>query len=190
MSKNKSLNTAIKATFPDGSTKTFSSIEVASKKLKLSEVAIKIRANKVGATGKDGIICEWLDSHTRRSYQAKKSRTKGANLELQICKRLAEIGFPNCVTARGESKNKDNDKIDIIDKDGNLPTNIQAKHTKVLPNYFKIKEACSDKSLPFTIIWKKSSEGQQASPGTVAIIDVEFFYKLLEIYNKDAKDRS
>ena len=45
--------------------------------------------------------------------------------------------------------------------------------------YFDIKDACNDKSKPFGIIWKKAGKNGEQSRGTVAVIDVEYFYKLL-----------
>ena len=48
-----------------------------------------------------------------------------------------------------------------------------------MPNYCDIKDACSDKSTPFGIIWKKSGKNGEQSRGTVAVIDVDYFYKLL-----------
>lgn len=50
------------------------------------------------------------------------------------------------------------------------------------PNYFNIKSECTDPR-DFVLIWKKSAQAGENSKGTVAIIDVEFFYKLLENYH-------
>ena len=48
------------------------------------------------------------------------------------------------------------------------------------PNYFTIRDACTDKSKPFVVVWKKATNDGSNSPGTVAIIDVEYFYHLLQ----------
>lgn len=183
MTKKKELNTSCKATFKDGSVQEFNSIEEAAESTGLTVAAIKIRCNRPGCVGKDKTAFEWLDEHTKRSYQAKKSKSKGSALEYQVVKDLKEIGFTGCVTARGESKRVDNNKIDIIDTEGKLPVNIQCKHYQNTPNYFKIREECGDKSKPFTIVWKKSAEGGANSPGTVAILPLEFFYELLKAYS-------
>ena len=45
--------------------------------------------------------------------------------------------------------------------------------------YFDIKDACNDKSKPFGIIWKKAGKNGEQSRGTVAVIDIDYFYKLL-----------
>ena len=47
------LNTACRATFRDGTTQEFSSIEEASDKTGLTIASIKIRCNKPGSGGKD-----------------------------------------------------------------------------------------------------------------------------------------
>lgn len=182
MAKNKELNTSCRATFKDGSVQEFESIEEAAEATGLTVAAIKIRCNRPGCVGKDKTAFEWLDEHTKRSYQAKKSKSKGSALEYQVVKDLKELGFTGCVTARGESKRVDNNKIDIIDTEDKLPVNIQCKHYKNTPNYFKIREECGDKSKPFTIVWKKSAEGGNNSPGTVAIIPIELFYEFLKAY--------
>lgn len=177
------LNTSCRATFKDGSTVTYNSIEEASEQTGLTIASIKIRCNKPGSGGKDKTTFEWLDDFTRRHYQAKKSKNKGSAFETEVIKHLQAIGFGGCCRAAGESKKVDNNKIDIIDTDRRLPVNIQCKNTQNLPNYFTIRDACTDKSKPFCMAWKKAAEGGSASPGTVFIIPDSFFYELLETYN-------
>ena len=48
----------------------------------------------------------------------------------KIVKELKDLGFECVVTSRSESKAKDNDKVDIIDKCGQLPFNIQIQIKK------------------------------------------------------------
>lgn len=185
--KQTELNTAVKAIFKDGTSKDFTSIEEASQSTGISIASIKIRANRPGSKGKDGTTFMWLDEHTRRSYQARKSKSKGSSLEYDIVKKLKEIGYKSCTTSRGESKKLDNSKVDIADPSNELPIYIQAKHLTNTPNYFGIREECPLKDKPFVVIWKKSSTGNTTSPGTIAMIDVNYFYRLLKIekeYNK------
>ena len=184
MAKKKELNTACRATFKDGHQEEFTSIEEASKKTGISEASIKIRCNKKGCGGKDKTLFEWTDEHTKRSYQAKKSRNKGSGLESDIVHHLKEIGYENVCRAAGESKKLDNNKIDLADPSGELNVNIQAKCTQNLPNYFTIRDACTDKDHPFCLIWKKVAEDNSISPGTVAILPVNFFYTLLKLYRE------
>lgn len=175
----KDLNTACRATFKDGRTEEFASIEEASEKTGVSIAAIKIRCNKPGSSGKDKTTFEWLDEFTRRHYQAKKSKNKGSAFELEVVNKLKEIGFTGCCRAAGESKKADNNKIDIVDTKHQLPVNIQCKNTQNLPSYFAIRDACSDKDKPFCMAWKKAAEGGTNSPGTVFIIPDSLFYQLL-----------
>lgn len=116
-------------------------------------------------------------------------KSKGKNYELQIAKELKACGYPNIVTSRSESKNTDDMKIDLIDKDNKLPVYIQIKKTKNTPNYFKIEEGCPLKDKPFVIFWSKQEvkEGQlnMSNKGEVVIIPKDFFYTLLKSYTNE-----
>lgn len=182
MVKKQDLNTAVKAIFKDGTSKEFASIEEASRETGISIASIKIRCNKPGTKGKDKTEFSWLDDHTARHYRAKKSRNKGRDLEYEIVERLKEIGYANVCRSAGESKRLDNAKVDIADPSRQLEVAIQAKHYSNFPNYFKIQEECTDPR-DFVLIWKKSAEAGEISKGTVAVMDVELFYKLLDNYH-------
>ena len=174
------LNTSCKAIFKDGKTEEFISIEEASKKTGVSIAAIKIRCNKPGCGGKDGTQFEWLDEHTKRSYRAKKSRNKGRDLEYRIRDKLREIGYVGTERSAGESKKVDNKKIDLLDTDGKLPVNIQAKNYANTPNYFGIRSECPDKSKPFCLCWKKNT--LDSNDNIIYMIPEDFFYTLLNAY--------
>lgn len=179
--KKKQLNTSVTATFKDGNSITFNTIEEASESTGLTTNSIKARANKPGSgsKSKDGIVFQWADESTRRSVQARKNKKKGNNFELEIVHKLREIGYTGCMSARSVNKIADANKVDIVDTNNELPINLQAKYTQNMPNYFDIKDACNDKTKPFGIIWKKAGKNGEQSRGTVAVIDVEYFYKLL-----------
>ena len=179
--KKKQLNTSVIATFKDGSTMTFDTIELASEHTGLEVNSIKSRANKPGsgAKSKDGITFMWADESVRRSKQASRNKKKGNGFELEIVHKLREIGYLGCMSARSVNKIADANKIDIVDTNDELPINLQAKYTQNMPNFFDIKDACADKSKPFGIIWKKAGKNGEQSRGTVAVIDVDYFYKLL-----------
>lgn len=176
--KKQNLNTSVKVTDKKGNSIIYSTIEEAAEKSGLSIQALKLRANK-NSIPKDGIQVEWMDEHTKRSYVAKRNKKKGCGLELNIVKDLKELGYDVC-TSRAQSKNLDNNKVDICDMDGRLPVLIQAKCTQNTPNYFGIKSECPIKNLPFTIVWKKQ-ESDGNSPGTVAIIPYEVFLDYLKL---------
>ena len=173
------MNTSCKATFKDGTIKEFASIEEASESTGISIASIKIRCNKPGSGGKDKTLFEWLDPFTKKHYQAKKSKNKGSAFKTEVINHLKAIGYTGCVRAAGESKKADNNKIDIVDTERKLPVNIQCKNTQNLPNYFTIRDACTDKSKPFCLAWKKAAEGGSNSPGTVMIIPIDLFYEFL-----------
>lgn len=177
----KQTNTSVTATFKDGSTQTFETIEEAASITGLEVNSIKARANKPGSgsKSKDGITFIWADPAVRRSKTASKSKRKGNNFELEIVHKLREIGYEGCVSSRSQDKMADANKIDIVDMNGELPVNIQSKYTQNLPNYFDIRDACTDKSKPFCMIWKKAGKDGEDSRGTVAIIPVDYFYQLL-----------
>ena len=178
------LNTAVRATLKNGTTKEFASIEEASQETGISIASIKIRCNKPGTGGKDKTEFCWLDDHTARHYRAKKSKNRGKGLEYEIVEELKKIGYSGVCRSAGESKALDNSKVDIADTNRELEVAIQAKNYQNFPNYFDIKASCPDPR-DFVMIWKKAPKGDEASSrGTVAVIDVNFFYKLLECYHK------
>lgn len=179
--KKTQLNTSVIASFKDGSTKTFKTIEEASEYTKLEVNSIKSRANKPGSgsKSKDGITFTWADDSVRKSKQASRNKKKGNNFELEIVHKLREIGYLGCVSSRSINKIADANKIDIVDTNNELPINLQAKYTQNMPNYFDIKDACTDKTKPFCVIWKKAGKNGGQSRGTVAVVDIDYFYKLL-----------
>ena len=177
----KQTNTSVTAKFRDGTTQTFNTIEEASEELNMEINSIKSRANKPGsgAKSKDGITFEWADPAVKRSKQAKKSKQKGNAYELEIIHKLREIGYEGCVSSRSQNKMADADKIDVVDMNGELPVNIQAKFTQNMPSYFDIRDACSDKTKPFCICWKKAGKNGESARGQVAIVPIDYFYELL-----------
>lgn len=183
----KQLDTSVRITYKDGRIEEYSNLQEASEKSGLSESAIKIRCNKSrqgGSNKKDKINCMWINDTTFRSYQAKKSKNKGASWESEVVEMLNTIGYQTC-RAASESKRLDDSKVDIADLKGDLEVAIQCKNTQTLPNYFKLRELCPD-SRPFCLLWKKAAELGSISDGAVAVIPIDFFYKLLENYHKQS----
>lgn len=179
MKKSQNLNTAVKVTFKDGTIQEYPSLEEASNATGLSESAIKIRCNRSrqgGSNKKDKITCMWIDDHTFRSYQAKKSKQKGSGFEYKIIKELTELGFEGLQTSRGESKNLDNKKIDVYDSNNVLDFYIQCKHTANTPSIVKINEEVGLKDKPLAIFWKPATEINKE----FVIIPKDYFYKLIK----------
>lgn len=177
----KQENTRVEVTYKNGNKEVFDTIELASEKTGLPVNSIKSRANKPGsgAKSKDGMTFIWADPSVRRSQMAKKNKNKGNSFELEVVHKLREIGYVDCVSARSQDKRADANKIDIVDPSGTLPINIQCKYTQNTPSYFDISEACSDKSKPFCLAWKKTGKEGSPSPGTLVMIPIDYFYYLI-----------
>lgn len=175
------LDTSVTAYLKDNTQITYPTIEEAANDTGLSIATIKVRCSRkgCGSKSKDGILFEWANEHTRKSKQAKKNRNKGNGLELEIIKKLKDIGYTGCVSSRSQDKRADANKIDVVDMNGELPINIQSKYTTNTPNYFGIRDACTDKSKPFTLVWKKTGKEGEDSPGTVIIVPFDYFLQLL-----------
>lgn len=174
------MNTAVRVTFKDGSIKEYNTIEEASEATGLSVASIKIRCNKSrqgSMNKKDKITCMWIDDHTFRYYNAKKSRSKGNNYELRIIKELTELGFNGLVTSRSESKRMDDAKVDIVDTENIMDCYIQCKATANTPNISKINKEVGKKDRPLAIFWNK--QNNSTIQEEFVIIPKNYFYKLI-----------
>jgi len=121
---------------------------------------------------------------TQKKRSSKYSKTKGSRYEQQIAKELRDLGFTGCVTARSESKSTDDNKIDIVDKDGKLPFNIQLKKTLVAPQYFKIREESTVNPESFVLFWAKQEKKETniCTIGECVTMDKKTFYQLIKPY--------
>ena len=183
--RKKELNESVQATFKNGEIKTYDSIKEAAEGTGLSENSIKARCNKPGSgsKSKDGITFIWADEHTRKAKQAKRSKAKGNKYELDVIKELTLLGFKGLKSSRSESRNLDNAKIDIAETEDHLSCYIQCKATANTPNIEAITEECPLKDRPLVIMWKKQKINEK-QPEYV-LLPKEYFYKLLEAYEKD-----
>lgn len=113
------------------------------------------------------------------------NKNRGNEYERKIAKELKELGF-NTVTSRSESKRTDDNKIDIIDLDSNLPCFIQLKRTIQTPNYLNIREESSVDNEKFVIIWSKQEKKEVniCSKGEIVLMDKQLFYELIKPYAK------
>lgn len=66
---------------------------------------------------------------------SKRNRTAGHNFERCIVNELKQLGFPEAVTARSESRNRDDKGVDICNV---KPYNIQCKSSLLTPNYHEL----------------------------------------------------
>ena len=117
--------------------------------------------------------------------------SRGQRAEQKVVNELKALGFTGVVTSRSESKTTDDNKVDIIDKNNQLPfgINIQVKHQIPYPQYFKIREQSTVPNNTFIILWDKLApiETNIITVGRCAIMDIDLFYKLIEPYAKESK---
>ena len=125
-----------------------------------------------------------LDSNLKKKRNGAYNRRRGNSYETKIAKELREIGFTGVVTSRSESKSMDDNKIDLIDKNGRLPFYPQIKKTIATPQYFKIRKESTVNNEKFVLFWNKqvSKEKNIISEGECVILDKKFFYELLKKY--------
>ena len=184
--KQKKLNLNIEIIFKDKTKKVYSTLEEASNATGLSINSLKIRANKCrngSSNKKDNIHVKWVDDTTFRSFQAKKSRSKGNSYELRIIKELEKLGYSGLKSSRSENKNLDNKKIDIVDVDNCMDFYIQAKATANIPNVSKINQEVGLKDKPLAIFWNKQNNSTIMEE--FVIIPKNYFYKLIENNEKN-----
>lgn len=156
----------------DGVEVIYPSPEQAAEALNLTARQVAVRAD--GRKTVKNMSYRWTDETYARSRTGRRSRHKGARWELEIIRRLKEIGYTGCVSSRAESKTADGMKIDIVDTENRLPCYIQAKCVSVMPNYHRVRKACPLKDKPFVMAVKQ--EGEEP----LAVLPIEYFYKLLK----------
>lgn len=119
---------------------------------------------------------------------ANRNRDAGHNFERDMVLRLKESGlFPYAVTARAESRNRDNQKVDIMNTDeglhGRMPYDFQCKTLSTSLNYPKlIAELPSLPGIMPVILHKqtkKSEGGKFMVKGTYAAMKLDDFWQLM-----------
>lgn len=110
------------------------------------------------------------------------SKAKGSNYERKIVNELKELtGNARICTARSESRNLDNDKIDIADPDNVMDFYVQTKATQNTPSIKKINEEVGRKDKPLAIFWNAQEKRTSniISVGEYVVITKEHFYDLI-----------
>ena len=96
------------------------------------------------------------------------------------------------MSSRQGSKVTDDNKVDILDTDNQLPfgMNIQIKHQIPYPQDFKIREQSTVPNESFVILWDKqeAKEKNIITVGRCAIMDIELFYKLIKFYGESNRN--
>lgn len=71
-----------------------------------------------------------------------RNRTVGHNWERELAKHFNVLGYPHVVTSRSESRSRDADGIDLVNRDeavnGRFPFNVQAKCSVSHQPYMKL----------------------------------------------------
>ena len=120
------------------------------------------------------------------------NRTRGIRAEQKIVNELKALGFDKVMSSRQGSKATDDNKVDILDTENQLPfgMNIQIKHQIPYPQYFKIREQSTVPNESFVILWDKqeAKEKNIITVGRCAIMDIELFYKLIKFYGESNRN--
>ena len=120
------------------------------------------------------------------------NRTRGIRAEQKVVNELKSLGFDKIMSSRQGSKATDDNKVDILDTENQLPfgMNIQIKHQIPYPQYFKIREQSTVPNESFVILWDKqeAKEKNIITVGRCAIMDIELFYKLIKFYGESNRN--
>lgn len=120
------------------------------------------------------------------------NRTRGIRAEQKVVNELKALGFDKVMSSRQGSKATDDNKVDILDTENQLPfgMNIQIKHQIPYPQYFKIREQSTVPNESFVILWDKqeAKEKNIITVGRCAIMDIELFYKLIKFYGESNRN--
>lgn len=86
------------------------------------------------------------------------ARTAGHDYERQLVHDFRAIGFVRCVTARAESKTRDDQGVDLMHTG---PLNVQAKRWKSAPSYHAVLRSMPDEPGQHNVIFhKRPREGE------------------------------
>ena len=111
-----------------------------------------------------------------------RNRTAGHNLERDIVNEIKTLGY-NVVTARAESRNMDNKKVDVFSPlgvDNSLPYYIQCKNSKSRPNYHDLITTMPQDRIPIVIHRQTHKANTRfVTDGDYVIMRKEDFYNLI-----------
>jgi len=106
-----------------------------------------------------------------RKKLGKRNRTAGHNFERECVKKFTELGFENVRTSRYASREKDDQKVDLV---GTEPLNIQCKYTERINYHEELKSMPEDTNHNIVIHKRKNK-------GTVVAMLWEDFEELVAI---------
>jgi hypothetical protein len=120
---------------------------------------------------------------------ARDNRKAGHGYEKKEARRLRESGlFPHVVTCRSESRSRDGQKVDLINKDeavnSRMEYNIQCKHSKKLVKYHELLGQMPQLEGIISVIFheytEQSATGKFMVKGCYAILRRDDFHILMQ----------
>jgi len=104
------------------------------------------------------------------------ARVKGHSYELQIRDLFKSLGWDKCVSSRSESKNKDDQGIDLCYTD---PFNVQCKAVENLGSLHKVLSEMPQDTNYNLVFHKKNRQG------TIVAMSIEDFKEIIEMLTKN-----
>lgn len=124
----------------------------------------------------------------------RRNRRAGHTWERQLAEMFRELGYPHVVTTRSESRSRDAQKIDLMNRNelsnGRFPFNVQAKTTTNHVKYAKLLAEMPATPGVMNIVLHKQTEkvGTRFQPlDTYAIMLLKDFKQLIR--DADARNR-
>lgn len=114
-----------------------------------------------------------------RSKMGKRNRRAGHNFERDVVKYFKAVGYVDAKTSRSESKNRDDQKVDIMNVGVYNP---QCKATNKCINYVDVMEEMPEEEVRINIIFSRIK-----NRGKFCILKVEDMMKIInesELYNE------
>lgn len=118
----------------------------------------------------------------------KRNRAAGHGWERELAEQFRKLGFPHVVTSRSESRARDAQKVDLINKDerinGQFVFNIQAKNVKGHLRYAKLLGELPRFEGVINVVAHKQTEkvNERFLPkGKYAIMEFGDFEKIVKI---------
>lgn len=116
-----------------------------------------------------------------------RNRQAGHKWERDLAKMFRNLNYPHVVTTRSESKSRDNQGIDLMNKDerknGQFPFNVQAKCTTRTLNYPKLLDELPKEEGIINVVLHRhtaKAETKFMVTGEYAILTLEDFIKLIK----------
>lgn len=125
----------------------------------------------------------------KKPTRGNRNRTAGHILERKVAIKMREIGFPDAVTSRSESKRRDDAKVDIMNKDeainGRMIWNIQCKNCATSLPYPKVMSEMPKVGKEHNVIIHNQTERTESgtrfmTKGQFAIMNLDSFYQMAE----------